>query len=183
MFEKYKEWKLLQLFLETPEQGLYTKEIARHTGIGAGTVNTFLRHIQNDDILIKEVVGNVHLYKLNNELALVKQLKIFHTLLTFTHHQLIEKLLQENNTITSIILYGSHANGENDSKSDIDILCLLHDKTSFTQTLQTLEHKIKNPISLQQMTLPDWQKIKENDKPFYESIIEKHVVLYGSGLP
>jgi predicted nucleotidyltransferase len=183
MFEKYMDWKLLRIFLQYPDRGFYTKEISRQTGIGAGTVNNFLRNIQKDNILIKEIIGNVHLYKLNNELELVKHLKIFHTLLDFKQHDFIGKFLKSDETVSSIILYGSHANGENDSKSDIDLLFLVNQKRSYTPLLRTLEKKLNKQISLQQMTIPEWQKLKEIDKIFYESILEKHIILYGSGLP
>lgn len=182
MFEKYKEWKLLRIFLQNPDRGFYTKEITRQTGIGSGTVNNFLRNIQKDNILTKDVVGNVHLYKLNNELEFIKHLKIVHTLLEFEQNDLIKQFLKLDETINSIIMYGSHANGENDSKSDIDLLFIVNKKKSYTNLLQTLEKKLKKQISLQQMTIPEWQKLKEKDKIFYESILEKHIVLYGSGL-
>ena len=183
MFEKYMEWKLLRFFLKYPDHGFYTKEISRKTGIGSGTVNNFLRNIHEDNILTKEIIGNVHLYRLNNELELVKHLKIVHTLLEFKQHKLIDEFLKMENTIISLILYGSHANGENDSKSDIDLLLLLNNKKSFTNLLQKLEKKLEKSISLQIMTISEWQKLKEKDKIFCESILENHIVLYGSGLP
>ena len=183
MFEKYMEWKLLRIFLQYPDRGFYTKEITRQTGIGSGTVNNFLRNIQKDNILIKEIVGNVHLYKLNNELELIKHLKIVHILLEFEQYDFSGQFLKVDKTISSIILYGSHADGENDSKSDIDLLFLVNKKRSYTILLQTLEKKLNKQISLQQMTIPEWQKLKDKDKIFYESIVDKHIVLYGSGLP
>jgi len=183
MFEKYMEWKLIRIFLQTPDRGFYTKEITRQTGIGAGTVNNFLRNIQKDNVLIKEIVGNVHLYRLNNELELVKHLKIVHTLLEFEQQHFTEQFLNEDNTVSSIVLYGSHANGEYDSKSDIDLLFIIHKKRSYTTVLQTLEKKLHKQISLQQMTLSEWQTLKKKDKIFYESLLEKHIILYGSGLP
>ena len=181
MFEKYMEWKLLRFFLQTPDQGFYTKEISRQTGIGAGTVNTFLRNIEKDNILRKEIIGNIHLYKLNNELELVKHLKIVNTLLELEQHHFTEQF--QNNTISSIVLYGSHANGENDSKSDIDLLFLVNKKEIYTSLIQTLEKKLNKQISIQQLTIPEWQTLKKKDKIFYESILEKHIILYGSGLP
>jgi predicted nucleotidyltransferase len=183
MFEKYMEWKLIRIFLQTPDRGFYTKEITRQTGIGVGTVNNFLRNIQKDNILIKEIVGNVHLYKLNNELELVKHLKIVHTLLEFEQQRFTEYFLDEDTMISSIVLYGSYANGENDSKSDIDLLLLVNKKRSYTTVLQTLEKKFHKQISLQQMTISEWQTLKKKDKIFYESLLEKHIILYGSGLP
>jgi len=183
MFEKYMEWKLLFIFLQYPERRFYTKEIARLTGIGAGTVNNFLRNIQKDNILIKEVVGNVHLYKLNNEIELIKHLKIVYVLLDFEQKHIIQQFLKLDDTIISIILYGSYANGEYASKSDIDLLFLINKKKSYTSLLQILEKKFNKQISIQQMTISEWQNLKKKDKIFYESILENHIVLYGSGLP
>ena len=183
MFERYKDWKLLHIFLKHPDQRFYTKEISRKTGVGSGTVNSFLRNIHRDNVLIKEIVGNVHLYRLNNEFELVKQLKIVNILLEFEQHKLIDKLLKIDDNIISLILYGSHANGENDSKSDIDILLITNNKKSFTQITQKLEQKLKKTISIQTMTISEWQKLKEKDKIFYESILQNHIVLHGSGLP
>jgi len=183
MFEKYKDWKLLQIFLKNPDKSFYTKEISRKTGIGSGTVNTFLRNIHKDNILIKEIVGNVHLYRLNNELELVKQLKIFDILLEFEQYKLIDQFLKTDDTIISLILYGSHANGENDTKSDIDLLIITNNKKPFTRIIQELERKLRKTISIQNMTISEWQKLKDKDKIFYESILENHIVLHGSGLP
>jgi predicted nucleotidyltransferase len=183
MFEKYMDWKLIRIFLQTPDRGFYTKEIIRKTGLGAGTVNNFLHNTQKDNILIKEIIGNVHLYKLNNELEIIKHLKIVHTLMKLEDCDFIGQFLKLDETLSSIILYGSHANGENDSKSDIDLLLLVNKKRAYTNLLQKLEKKLNKQISLQQMTIAQWQKLKEQDKIFYESILEKHIVLYGSGLP
>ena len=183
MFEKYKDWKILRIFLKYPDHGFYTKEITRKTGIGSGTVNNFLRNIHRDNILTKEVVGNVHLYRLNNELELVKHLKTIHTLLEFEQYKFVDQFQKIKDDILSLVLYGSHANGENDSKSDIDIILLTNKKKSVTNLLQRLEKKLKKSISIQIMTIPEWRKLKEKDKIFYESILENHIVLYGSGLP
>jgi predicted nucleotidyltransferase len=183
MFEKYKDWKLLRIFLNNPDCSFYTKEISRDTGIGSGTVNNFLKNIYKDNILKKEIVGNVHLYNINNESEIVKQMKILNTILEFKKVKLTEEFLKNDDSIISIILYGSHANGEYDSKSDIDLLLLVNKKNQFENKIQKLERKVKKIISPQILTISDWQKIKEKDKIFYESIIRNHIVLYGSGLP
>ena len=183
MFEKYKDWKLLKIFLNNPDYSFYTKEISRNTGIGSGTVNVFLKNIHKDNILKKEIVGNVHLYRLNNESEIVKQMKTLSIIMDFNKNKLIEEFLKNDDSIISIILYGSYANGEFDSKSDIDLIILVNKKKQFTDIIQKLESKIKKIISPQILTIADWQKIKEKDKIFYESILQNHIVLYGSGLP
>jgi len=183
MFEKYLDWKLLRFFLRSPDKAFYTKEIARQLNVSPGPVNSFLRNLHEHNLLQKEVIGNVHLYRLNNDIEIIRHLKIINTLLEFQYARLTELLLAENETILSIVLYGSHANGENDSKSDIDLLLILSEKKPLTSLLQQLEKNLGKPISTQMMTLSDWQRLKEKDKIFYESILAKHLILYGSGLP
>jgi len=182
MFTKYKEWQLLQLFLKNPDKNFYTKELSRTTGMGSGTVNIFLRNLHKDEILKKEIVGNVHLYTLNDELSIVKQLKIMNTMLEFEKLNLVNKLVNKDETVTSIVLYGSHANGENDSKSDLDILIFSKNKKLDNTIINQLEAKLDKTISIITLTLPEWNKLKQNDKIFYESILQNHIVLYGSGL-
>ncbi len=183
MFERYKDWKLLKIFLNNPDKSFYTKEISRNTGLGSGTVNNFLKNIYKDNILKKEIVGNVHLYQLNNESEIAKQMKILNIIIELEKAKFVEKFTKDDDTIISIILYGSYANGEYDSKSDIDLLILAGKKKQFTNSIQKLESKTKKTISIQMLTITDWQKIKEKDKIFYESILQNHIILYGSGLP
>ncbi|MBU0497511.1 MAG: nucleotidyltransferase domain-containing protein [Candidatus Thermoplasmatota archaeon] len=183
MFERYKDWKILRLFLQHPDQGFYTKEIARKTGIGSGTVNIFLRNILQDTILTKEIIGNVHLYKLNNDHILVKQLKTVHTLLVLEQITFIPQLLQKHDAILTVVLYGSYASGENDSKSDLDVLLLVKEKKPITVFSQQIEKKVGKNVSIQMMTSAEWRLLKDKDPIFYEAILENHIVLWGSGLP
>ena len=183
MFTKYKEWQLLQILLQKPDRNFYTKEISRTTGIGSGTVNIFLRNLHKDELLKKEIIGNVHLYRLNDELPLVKNLKITNTLLEFEKHKIIDKLIENDETITSIILYGSHASGENDSKSDIDILIISKNKNIDRVTISQFEEKLDKTISIQTLSILDCNKLKQKDKIFYESILQNHIILYGTDLP
>jgi predicted nucleotidyltransferase len=110
-------------------------------------------------------------------------MKTLNTIINFKKNKLTEEFLKNDDTIISIILYGSYANGEYDSKSDIDLIILVNKKKQFTNTIQKLESRLKKIISPQILTISDWQKIKEKDKIFYESVIRNHIVLYGSGLP
>jgi len=182
LFEKYMEWKLLRHLLKSPEKQHYTKELTRKTKIGAGTINTFLKNLHSDKLLKKEIIGNVHLYKLDNELPIIKQLKILNTLLEFKQNNLIEQLLKIDFTITSIVLYGSHANGEYDTKSDIDLLIISHKKQNIQTKIQNLEKEINKTISILTLTIPQYNKLKKNDKIFYNTLITNHICLYGSEL-
>ena len=96
LFEKYKECKILKILLQNPKTNIYTKELSRKTKMGSGTINTFLKNIHQDQLLNKEIVGNVHLYSLNNENNIVKQLKILNTIIEITKYKLIEKITRKD---------------------------------------------------------------------------------------
>jgi len=80
-----------------------------------------------------------------------------------------------------MVLYGSHANGTNDSKSDIDILLLVGNTKKIP--IMDIEKKLGKQISVESFTLANWKKTKKKNAPFYDSVIRNHVVLWGGDLP
>ena len=182
MFEKYVEWKILRLFLRNPTTPFYVKEIARRLQVSSSSVSNFLNPMEKDGIFKKEIVGNTHLYRLNNELELIKKLKVFHTLLEVQNANLVESIKKKDETIISIVLYGSHASGENDERSDLDLLILSNQKKDFIDVLQEIEKKLGKEVIVERFSIAGWNEIKRKDETFYKSIMENHAILAGGGL-
>ena len=183
MFEKYVEWKILRLFLRNPTTPFYVKEVARKLKVSSSSVSNFLNRMQKDNIFKKEIAGNTHLYRLNNELGIVKKLKVFHTLVEIQDVNLVKLFKEKDETIISIVLYGSHASGENDEKSDFDLLMISNQKKDFIDVLQEIEKKLGKEVTVERFSIADWNEVKRKDETFYKSILENHIILYGSGLP
>ena len=80
MFEKYAEWKIIDFFLNNPDSEFYVKELSRELDVSSGTVSIFMRNIEKDKLFLKKQVGNVHLYRLNENNKLVSELKKIHEL-------------------------------------------------------------------------------------------------------
>lgn len=182
MFEKYIEWKIIKLFLRNPTTPFYVKEVARRLKVSPSSVSNFLNRMQYDGVFKKEIAGNTHLYRLNNELEIIKKLKIFHTMLEIQNLNLVNLFKEKDETIISLALYGSYVSGENDEKSDFDLLVISNQKKDFTEVLQRIEKEIGKEATVERFSIAGWNETKRKDRAFYKSVMENHIVLYGSGL-
>ena len=80
-------------------------------------------------------------------------------------------------TITSILLFGSYAKGENDSDSDVDILVISLSKNKPTAKLTRL---FKRDINLISFTPAQWSQQVKTNKAFYLDVILDGIALYGT---
>ena len=181
MFSKYVEWKIFNFFIENPSS-FYVNHIARRLKVGAGSVSNFVNKAAKEGLLVKKVVGNIHLYQLNCDIAFIRQFKILNLLLRIEKINLINDLLKSDDSIISIVLYGSYAEGTNDEKSDIDIIAISDKKINFQNVLQIAEGRLKKNINAEVFSLSEWKKSSTENKVFYESVKKSNIVLYGSGL-
>ncbi len=182
LFKKYKEWKILRFFLENCSSSFYVNETAQKLEVSSGSVSKFLKVLEKDNIMIKKKVGNSLLYKLNNELLIVKQLKVLIFLLNLDELDILKKFLKADDSITSILTYGSYASGENDEKSDIDLLIISNKKEKFLSLIHELEEKLKKTVNIEVYKFSEWKKLAEMNREFYQSIKENHLLLYGGEL-
>ncbi|HZE61051.1 MAG TPA: nucleotidyltransferase domain-containing protein [Burkholderiales bacterium] len=64
LFPEYRR-RVLELLLKHPDEGLHGREIARRTGLAAGTLNRELALLARSGVLRREERGNQHLYSLD----------------------------------------------------------------------------------------------------------------------
>ena len=179
VFDKYVEIKILRYLLQA-SSGISVSALAKSAKVNKASVSIFLRKLEKDGVVTKSEIGNVHLYVANDS-PLLHQLKVTFSLTELTEAGLVENLLKANDTITSVVLYGSHASGTDDDRSDLDILLVVGNKKKISLT--ELEDELGKGISLESFTLSDWKKTKKENTPFYDSVIRNHIILWGGGLP
>ncbi|TET90589.1 MAG: nucleotidyltransferase domain-containing protein [Methanomassiliicoccales archaeon] len=183
LFEKYVDWKILALFLKYPTTEFHVKELARKIDVSPGSVSNAVRYFEPFQILKKEEKGLAHLYRLNEELPLAKHLKLTYTLVRILAHRVVERLLDLDESILSIAIYGSYATGEYDEKSDLDILIITPgDKNALTPLLREVESELGVRVSPQVLKLHEWQRLSRADKVFHDRVVENHILLHGAGL-
>ncbi len=173
-WERFKGWAVLEYFLQYPTTAIHVNALARFLKISPLTANTYLTEYFKDGLLEREAKANALFYRLAQS-PLINTLKRFRTLLALERIGFVRKIRSENPSTTSIVLYGTHASGTYDEKSDYDILVISQEKTVPKKAVSELDA----PISLSVVSLRQWRGMNAS---FKESVWNNHIVLYGPGL-
>jgi predicted nucleotidyltransferase len=128
-------------------------------------------------MLLEKREGNMRYVKANIENQFLKHLKIAFSIKKIMDSGIVSYLNENIPVVSSIILFGSIAKGEDDEKSDIDLLVIGQKKIV---DLSKFEEKLGKDINLTCMKWSEWRKHAEEDKAFYREIITDGIVLYGS---
>jgi predicted nucleotidyltransferase/DNA-binding transcriptional ArsR family regulator len=182
LFEKYVDWKILTHLIENPSQSFYVKEMARILDVSPGSVSTAVKRFKKWGLVTKEEKGQAHLYRLANDVVIVKELKKIHFLIKLQELDFVNRMVDEDEGIISQALYGSFATGDYDERSDIDLLIISSAKVSFSKLAEDFEKDLKRTINIQIFSPGQWTGIKEREQPFYHNVIRDHILLYGGEL-
>jgi len=169
-------WKLLCLFFENPYEEFYLRELARKAGISVFSAKKFVDEMVKDEMLIENRKGNMRYFKANLANLFFRHLKISFSLKRIIESGLIEYLKENIPAISSITLYGSVAKGEDDKKSDVDLLVIGQKKKV---DLSKFEKKIGREIRIIVIKWAEWRKLAEENKAFYREIVASGIALYG----
>ena len=157
----------------------HLKGVARALGISPHTAQLYLQSYEKDGLLEKERMGNLTLYGLarNSLTSELKRLNILARMQPFA-----ARFMGENHGVSSLVLYGSHASGEYDSKSDLDILIIYAGKEPKMKVLLELEPQLSKEVKIQALTLAAWKAMEEKNNKFYNSVIRRHITIFGASL-
>ena len=115
LYQKIKQLKVLKLFIEHPHTDYYLRESARLLQMDPMTVKRALDVLVTDGIILRTKERNQILYKAHLENPVFRFLKIAYNLSWLEKKRVTEFLTHRMNTVSSILLFGSYAKGENDS--------------------------------------------------------------------
>jgi len=174
-FRKFVGYKILEYFLLNPTKKTYLKELAKILEISPRSVKIYCDIFVKDKLISKEIKGNLHLFSTNNDNFKVRELKkgIF---LNILGELGIEKISDD---FTSIIIYGSHASGNFDERSDIDLLVIGNENKINKDLVVKIMKKVGKDIQLSVFSMIKWEKMKKEDDAFVKSVIKNHVLIKG----
>ncbi len=114
--------KVLGLLFGKPDETFYLNEIVRLAGIGKGTVSRELEKMQSVDLISTFRVGNQNHYQANKKCPIYKELSGI-VRKTFGISDVIKQALSDiKDEIDYAFVYGSVAKGNENKKSDIDLM-------------------------------------------------------------
>lgn len=169
--------KVLTHFFDDPYQETYLRELARRINLSIYSTKIAADHLVLEGLLLERREGRLRYLKANTGNLFFKQLKIAFNVKKILDSRLTEHLIETIPATSSIILYGSWAKGENDYKSDIDILVIGQRPNRIDAS--GLETSLGHGIELTVHRWSEWRKKAETDKAFYIEIITSGIALHG----
>ena len=162
--------KVLSLFAKLSDKEFYERQIARRLGIGYSSANGALNELYSAGLLKRRQEGKMYFYSVDPSSSIVIELKKLVNLL------LIEPLIEELKKVSNrIILYGSCAQGTDNSKSDLDLFIVTNNKNKALESVNNfkfprgfedihIQPVVKTPVELLEMKGLDQAFIEEVER-------------------
>ena len=168
--------KVVKFFLENPYEEVYLRQLANKLKLSTFATKKYADFLIKEDLIREERKANLRYLKANINNLFFKQLKISFNINKILKSGLINFLQENIANISSIVLFGSMAKGEDDKNSDVDILIIGKEKYI---DLNKFEEKIYKNITLHIFSWSEWNRKAKEDKAFYFDIIGYGLTLYG----
>ncbi len=172
------ELKVLAHFFRRPHEKTHLRELSRATGLSVYAVKGAVDELVRSGILADERTGRLRHVRACTGNLFFRYLKIAASLKAILDSRLIPGMLSRVPAVSSIMLFGSVARGEDDEGSDLDLLIIGHPPKALDLSMYeaTLKREIK-PIIFK---WSEWKLKARKDRPFYLEIITDGVCLHGS---
>lgn len=153
----------------------HVREISRIVHRDVSLVSKNLKDLETMGLVTREDVGNLAFYQANMESTLLRQMKVWFTLLEL--QPLIRDL--RGGMTTNVILYGSCARGGEDTPaSDIDLYVETLDKEPIQEILHMHRNTLARELSPIVNTPDETYRLKTRDAAFFDTI-QQGIVLIG----
>jgi len=173
-----KHLKALEYFFDEPYQEVYLRELARRVELSVFSLKSAVDDLVGDGLLVERRVGRLRYLRANLDSLFFRCLKVAFNVKKILDCGIVEFLKQGVPAVSSVVLFGSWAKGENDSKSDVDLLVIGQRPVEFD--VSAFEARLKGGLELIVMRWSEWRRKAQEDRAFYLEIITDGVLLYGN---
>jgi predicted nucleotidyltransferase len=176
LFQKSNTLKILTYFFENPYKELHLREIARKTKISPSTLSRTLTMLSKDKLLQMRKEKHATFFKANIS-NLFKTLKSSYTLSILEDKKIVEYIQENSSGLSSILIYGSAARGEDDRDSDYDFVVIAGSCNAESEILSAL---LKRECSVKKFNLAQWKDASKKNRAFYLEVISSSIALHGN---
>lgn len=135
LFPEYRR-RVLGLLLLRPEESLHGREIARRTGLPAGTITRELTKLAEAGLLRREKRGNQQVYSANTAGPIFQELASILRKTSGLADVLRDALAPLAGRVSLAFVFGSLARGEEVAGSDVDVMVV--GEVGFREVVQAL---------------------------------------------
>lgn len=175
MLGKYSLLVCMREIFTNPLKKYSVRGLSKKTKLSVFACKQSLDYLYNNKLISLEKIGRTYQYRADTDNFLVRQWKIIFSLDDIYKACVVEKLLKNLKNISSIVIYGSVANGTDDENSDIDVLVVADTKDKKHAASLHLPRELNVLI----YTPMEWRNKAHANKLFYEQVILNSIVLYG----
>lgn len=177
LYQKITQLKVLRHFFSSPNERFYLREMARLLEMSPMTLKRSLDVLVGDNLIVREEIKNQILYRANTNSQAYRFAKVAYSLAWLEENSVVESFVDDVPGISSIVLYGSYAKGENDRHSDLDLLII---STAREVETSDIEKKLGIDVNVMNFSRASWTKQAKSNRAFYLDIITEGIVLYGT---
>jgi predicted nucleotidyltransferase len=166
----------LRFFIENPYEEIYLREFSRKTEISINSVQRFLGLFLKQNFIKEFKRGNLRYFKANLDSVVFRHIKIAFSLKKIEDSGLINALREIS---SHLVLFGSVAEGTDDYKSDMDLVCITINKKRAREIITEIQDKLFKEINCHLFSWVEWKEQIKLNKAFYFEIITKGINLIG----
>jgi len=173
LFKDYRR-RVLGLLLLHPGESYHVREVARLTGTVAGTLHKELATLANAGILSVQSRGNQKLYTANRDCPVFEELASILRKTSGMVDVLATALMPLSEKIDSACIFGSVAQGQETTGSDVDVLLI--GRVSFSDVAKAFypcHEVLAREINPKVYSKEAWAELVSNDDGFAREIIAK----------
>ena len=173
---------ILSLLYGHTDEAFYLRQIVRGTGIGLGPVQRELKQLTDAGIVQRTVRGKQVYYQANVECPIFAELKGLIVKTVGLADVLREALAPLARQITFAFIYGSMANGEAASASDIDLLVVGNiDEMALHRALSQAENRLARPVNYTLMSQREFHERRSEKGGFLARVLSgPKIMILGS---
>lgn len=170
--------KVLGYFFEEPYNEVYLRELSRKVELSIFALKNAVDDLVEDGLLLERREGRLRYLKANMENLFFKHLKIAFNVKKILDSGIVDYLNKKVPALSSIVLFGSWARGEDDKESDIDILVIGQKPKRIN--VSDFEKRLGRKVELTFLRWSEWRKTIQEDRAFYLEVITNGIVFYGN---
>jgi predicted nucleotidyltransferase len=169
------------MLLLHPEESLHGRELARRTGLPAGTLTRELKLLADAGLLNRERRGNQLIYSANRESPIFTELAQILRKTSGVTDVITEALGPLSGAIHVAFLFGSVARGVERPGSDVDLMVIgSADFGSVVDALYPVQGTLAREVNPKVFSISEWKdKIQENNSFVIDVLAQKKIFLMG----
>lgn len=180
LFPGYRR-RVLGMLLLHPEESLHGREIARRTGLAAGTLTRELKRLADVGLLNRNKRGNQVEYSANRDSPIFLELAAILRKTSGMADVIAEALEALSDHINAALIFGSVARGTETVGSDIDVLLIgSMDFGAVIDALYPAQQQLAREINPKVFSPQEWRgKLRERNPFAMDVLTGKKIFLIG----